>query len=147
VELHIYGGPPEVGESVDVVAMVGALPNRESVKIHGQVQDISRALAQCHAVLVPSVNPDPLPTIAIEASGAGRAVIASDCGGLPEIVSDGTTGWLVRPDSVDDWKDLLSKLSGSDITSAGANARARYETHFDKVRFSADIEAIIDAQL
>lgn len=143
VELHVYGGPPEIGEAVDVRSMVARLPNRDSVQIHGQIGDIDVALARCHAVLVPSTNPDPLPTIAIEAAAAGRAVFASRSGGLPEIVEDGLTGWLVSPKSIAEWTQTLSDVSLDELLEAGVKARGRYELLFDKPRFTADVRSAI----
>lgn len=49
--------------------------------------------------LVPSRFPDPCPTVAMEAMAAGKAVIASHVGGLPDIVAHGKTGLLVQPGS------------------------------------------------
>ncbi|MEW1810248.1 glycosyltransferase family 4 protein [Pseudarthrobacter phenanthrenivorans] len=146
-ELHVYGGPPEVGEAVDVPEIVSRMSNSNTVYIHGQVQNISDALKKCHVVLVPSSNPDPLPTIAIEAAGSGRAVIASDCGGLPEIVVAGSTGWLVPPSSEQAWTQVLNTVSRSDLLAAGDNARRRYESLFQIERFGKDILTLIEKQI
>ena len=48
-------------------------------------------------LVVPSVWPDPCPTVALEAMAWGRPVIASATGGLTEIVEHGVTGLLVQP--------------------------------------------------
>jgi len=47
--------------------------------------------------LVPSVWPEPCPTVVMEAMAAGRPVIASQIGGLPDLVIDGETGLLIPP--------------------------------------------------
>jgi len=48
-------------------------------------------------LVVPSVWPDPCPTVALEAMAHSRPVIASATGGLTDIVEDGVTGLLVEP--------------------------------------------------
>ena len=48
-------------------------------------------------VVVPSVWPEPCPTVALEAMGWGRPLVASRTGGLPDLVVDGDNGLLVPP--------------------------------------------------
>lgn len=47
--------------------------------------------------VAPSLWPEPFGLVALEAAAAGKAVIASAIGGLPDIVVDGETGLLVEP--------------------------------------------------
>jgi len=54
-------------------------------------------MAQCHAVVVPTIAQEALGRTAVEAMGAGRPVIASRIGGLPFSVADGFTGILAEP--------------------------------------------------
>jgi glycosyltransferase involved in cell wall biosynthesis len=49
------------------------------------------------AAVVPSVWSEPMGQVAIEAMLVGRAVVASDVGGLRDLVAHGTTGLLVPP--------------------------------------------------
>ena len=48
--------------------------------------------------VVPSIWPDPCPTVAMEAMAMAKPVIATHIGGLVDIVADGETGLLVPPD-------------------------------------------------
>jgi glycosyltransferase involved in cell wall biosynthesis len=66
--------------------------------------------------VIPSIYPDPCPTVAMEAMASGRALIASRIGGLPDLVADGDNGLLV-PAGDDDalWKALNSLLSDAKL--------------------------------
>jgi len=62
----------------------------------GQVQDVRAVLAAADVVAMPSLA-EGLGVAAIEAMAAGRPVIASRIGGLPELIDDGAQGILVPP--------------------------------------------------
>ena len=46
----------------------------------------------------PSLWPEPFGLVALEAAAAGKAIVASDIGGLRDIVVDGETGLMVPPE-------------------------------------------------
>ena len=146
LRLRILGGPPLSGSSVDVPSLVAALSNADTVEIVGESMQMPAELAEAVAVVVPSTRPDPLPTIAIEALGAGRMVLASRTGGLPEIVTPGT-GLLIDPDDTQGWTAALESLDAAMLRSAGRQARQRYEDEFTRERFDATIATIVDDQL
>src|SRR6185437_15245964 len=54
-------------------------------------------LASIDILVVPSEWPEPLGRVILEAYLHGVPVIASACGGIPEVVADGVTGWLYPP--------------------------------------------------
>jgi glycosyltransferase involved in cell wall biosynthesis len=58
---------------------------------------VRAAWARCLFGVIPSTWPEPFAIVALEAMAAGRAVVASRIGGLPEVVRDGETGLLVPP--------------------------------------------------
>lgn len=142
IRLVILGGPPPSGETVNVPQLVSRLPNRGTVTIKGESPHVTEELAKADVVLVPSTRPDPLPTIAIEAAAAGRAVIGSRIGGLPEIVDDGVTGWLVAPDEPDKWVAILDSLVREESKACGLAAREKYEMAFTRDRFHSEISEL-----
>jgi glycosyltransferase involved in cell wall biosynthesis len=65
-----------------------------------------------HAALgvVPSIWPEPLGQVAVEAMARGKPVVASATGGLQEVVQDGMTGLLVPPGDVSALRAALREL-------------------------------------
>ena len=57
-------------------------------------EEVRAALAGCHALVLPSFA-EGLPMVIMEAMAAGRPVIATYVAGIPELVQEGVTGWLV----------------------------------------------------
>lgn len=70
---------------------------KERLQRLGFRDDIDTVLGAADAVTVPSTRPEPLGLVALEGLAAGLPVVASDAGGLPEVVRNGETGLLVRP--------------------------------------------------
>lgn len=68
----------------------------------------------------------------VEAMAVGRAVVATDIGGMSQIVEHGTSGWLVRPGNSRDITDaVLSILASPAIaTSFENNAVERVRTRY-----------------
>jgi starch synthase len=62
--------------------------------------DLVQLLTQATVFVCPSVY-EPLGIVNLEAMACGTAVVASDVGGIPEVVVDGTTGLLVHYDEAD----------------------------------------------
>jgi len=62
------------------------------------------------SVVVPSLWQEVFGLVALEAMAAGKPVIASNIGGLPEIVSDRVTGLLVQPGSVPELTEAIERL-------------------------------------
>jgi glycosyltransferase involved in cell wall biosynthesis len=137
--LEVLGDAPPIGEAVDVRSLVAESCRGSQITVVGRTADVRAHLDSAHVVVVPSVLPDPLPTIAIEALGAGRALLASDAGGLREIVGDSPL--LVPPGDADAWATALNALSEESIRAAAAAARERFERLFARDTFDRRISA------
>jgi glycosyltransferase involved in cell wall biosynthesis len=72
------------------------------------------------------------PYSCLEAMSAGVPVVSSDCGGMPELVTDGETGLLASNGDPDSFVEALTRLL-SDESSAqimGRSARRRVEREY-----------------
>ena len=67
--------------------------------------------AQIDVLAVPSLWHEPLPRGVFEAYAHGVPVIASNRGGLPELVDEGSTGFLFDPDQPDALLSILQRVS------------------------------------
>lgn len=77
-------------------------------------------------LVIPSLCPDSFPTVAFESCAAGVPVVASNIGGLPEIVKDGVNGFLFEPGNVSALSGILRRLSDdrSILSALSANCPA-----------------------
>jgi glycosyltransferase involved in cell wall biosynthesis len=96
--LHIYGGGQRVEEEAFFKKLVANYKGRPEVKQHGVVgrEQLEDALAELDVLIVPSLVPEAFGLVVAEAQTAGRPVIVSNSGALPELVRDGVDGIIVR---------------------------------------------------
>lgn len=137
--LVILGGPPEVGSAVDVEGEVARHPARSRIQLIGEVPDVSSWVDKAHVVCVPSDRPEPFGLLAIEAFRAGRPVIASDAGGVAEVVEDGATGWLYEPGNACELSRVLRSLTLEEVGRRGTNARRSFSADFNLETFERGI--------
>ena len=102
------------------------------VEFLGLRSDVPSLLAESQVAVVPSRWDEGFGYAVIEAMAAGIPVIASAAGGIPEIVVDGETGFLVPRGSPTEIARYL-RLLGKDFEEArrlGQNGRRRVEDQF-----------------
>ncbi len=93
-----------------VAAVVAASPaGKDRVSMPGFRTDALNFLAHADAVVIPSLH-EGLPYTAMEALGFGVPLIASDVGGLREVLRDGRTALLVPPSQPDRLMQAMLKL-------------------------------------
>jgi len=86
----------EGGERSRLEAQAGALGLNGSVRFLGARADVPRLLAACDVVTLASTC-EGLPLSILEAMAAGKPVVATRVGCVPQVVHDGLTGLLVPP--------------------------------------------------
>jgi glycosyltransferase involved in cell wall biosynthesis len=108
--LIIVGGGEQLSE---LRAMVKDLNMETCITLTGLVNhsQITKYLHNFDVFVVPSLtNRESFGVAAVEASACGLPVIASNVGGLPEVVLDGETGLLVPPGNIDALAQAISCL-------------------------------------
>jgi phosphatidylinositol alpha-mannosyltransferase len=100
--------------------------------------------AAADVVVVPSVWPEPLSRVLIEAMSLGRPVVASAVGGSPEVIEDGVSGLLVpRGDAAALARAVGALLRDPERRARMGTAAARHAARaFDEVRL---VDELLDA--
>jgi glycosyltransferase involved in cell wall biosynthesis len=89
--LDILGDGPQQALLVEQASVAG---QESAISFLGNVNDVPRRLAAAD-VFVLSSQSEGLPISVLEAMAAGLPVVASDVGGMAELIEEGTTGFLV----------------------------------------------------
>jgi glycosyltransferase involved in cell wall biosynthesis len=84
------------------------------------------------------------PVALIEAMAAGKPVVATRVGGVPDVVEDGRTGFLVSAGHSDDLGAAMLRLARDPDARAriGAAARMDVAVRFSHVRLVDDIDRL-----
>jgi glycosyltransferase involved in cell wall biosynthesis len=113
----------------------------ERILMYGHRSDVDLFYDAADVVLVPSIEPDPFPTVVLEAGLAGRPVIVTDLGGAREAVVDGVTGLVASP--TEDRFELAMNRAADPTwrEEAGRAALLHVEEQFSRARFAHRIFA------
>lgn len=103
----------------------------------------------CDILVAPSRLPETLGRVAIEAASHARPALATSIGGLPEVVADGVTGWLVRPDDPAALAAAIERIvrRPEEWRSFGMAARKRYEQVFDAELVARQMRTVLASAL
>jgi glycosyltransferase involved in cell wall biosynthesis len=104
---------------------------------------VMQAMSRCRFAVFPSVFPEPFGNVAIEAMSQRKAVIASNTGGLKDVVVDGETGLLVPPGNADKLADTISYLLQRPQLASEMGARG-YQRFIENYTPDAVVPMIID---
>ena len=137
--LFVGDGPLEV-EYRSLAAELGVSSCCEFLGGQSNVE-VLRRLAAALVSVVPSRS-EAFGYVNIESMAVGTPVVASDVGGISEIIRDGIDGFLVPPDDVDALTDRLSRVLGdaSLRSELGQNARRRFLERYER-------ESVLTAQV
>lgn len=139
-QLCIAGEGPEK-ERIEQFIKENNLQDR--IKLLGFLNhdEMIETIRKCKFVVLPSIWYDNCPYSVLETLVIGKPVIASNIGGIPELVKDNENGFIVKPNNVEELarkmkelfenKELLQKFS----EQAKATSRRLYteKNYYDKI--------------
>ena len=141
---------PSLPEHVEMwIVTKSAVPQSERVHVFNDFEPndprLERLFGEVDLFVLPS-RAETFGIAAVEASASGLPVVASDVGGLPDIVGDGSTGILVPPGDLEQLTRALATLSSDRQLRSrfGTAARAHAVEHFDATR---NAQRLIDVAL
>jgi glycosyltransferase involved in cell wall biosynthesis len=114
----------------------------DDVEFLGFVHDTPAFLAAIDLFVMPSLF-EGLGVAVLEAMAAGKPVIASRVGGLPELVADGETGLLVAPKNVEGLAEAIARLADDEslARAMGKKGAALARANFSLERMAVQNEA------
>ncbi len=142
--IQIFGeGEPAYKEML--AAIVFQLGLREQIEWKGYVSSKVEIFQAIDICVVPSRFDDPYPTVVMEAASFGIPVVGTTRGGLPELVSDGKTGFLVPAEDPASLAERLAQLIQSPELrhQQGLAALERAGTIFQRSRMIADFTRVV----
>lgn len=95
--------------TAELHSLVAELGLGERVRFLGQRADMPDLMRAADAVLLPSTH-EGLPISLVEAQASGTPVLAAPTAGVPEIITDEQTGFLVAADDPDGYTRRLREL-------------------------------------
>jgi glycosyltransferase involved in cell wall biosynthesis len=113
------------------------------VRFVGWTEDLVRVYSTIDILALSSLN-EGTPVAVIEAMAAGKPVAATAVGGVPDVVSDGSTGLLVPPRDVDALAAALLQLANAPALRhrMGQAARQLVRGRFSHKRLVDDVERL-----
>lgn len=139
-EAHLYiGGTGPFLEEYQALAEQ-ICPGRNT--FFGHLED-PRPYIRAASVFILASLAEPAPLVIAEAREAGCAIVASEVGGIPEMLDMGQAGLLVPPGDAGALAEAICSLLADPEYLASMRSRAQSDiARFDVARMAADTEAV-----
>lgn len=102
-------------------------------------------LKKVGTVVLPSYN-EGLPMTLLEGMAAGKAIISTDVGGIPELVEDNQNGIIIHPGDVDALCQAMCKVIKEKefVQECSLNNLNKIDNHFSRRKMHSEINNLFD---
>ena len=143
VRLDVVGSGPYLDE---LKILITKLELDESVSCHGRVEDdeLSELFTLADVYVMPTTRQEGLPLTILEAMANGLPVIASEIGGISQVIEDKQDGLLVKPGDVSELVDAVRILKNDEDMRLRLSSAARktIEDKYSKERMVDETLAV-----
>ena len=125
----------------ELEALIEARKLTGLVRIVERCDDMPAAIGLAALVVAPSIVPEGLGRVPLEAQAMGKPVVASRLGGLPETIIEGVTGILVPPEdplALAEAIDAVLALTPDERAQLASRAADNIAEHFTNDRMCRD---------
>lgn len=108
-KINIKLGGPNIQRVLTVINDIEQ--DNISIQVLGEIgwDEVKRHMKESNIVIIPSVS-EGMPNVLFEAMATGNIVIATNVGGIPELIEDGINGFLIDSQSSDKIIEVLKKI-------------------------------------
>lgn len=153
----IVGGNPteSLTHRDDMVTEIAAAASRLGLERHVMLlgslsdDDVEKLYQTCDVVVLPALatldDVEGFGIVLLEAAAAGKPVVATRVGGIPDAVEDGKSGILVTPEDYKSMSQIITRVLCDDTAKKllGQYARTRVEAQFAWARVLERYEAVL----
>ncbi|MFZ7942058.1 glycosyltransferase [Neobacillus sp. 19] len=148
VQLQIIGEKPPWhtdGYKHSLYKLVSQYNLESCVSFLGWLENPFDTILHSHVFILPS-DTEGMPLSIIEAMALGLPCISTNVGGVPELIEDGKTGFIIKPGNVAELVEKLALLLDQPALCErmGQQARETYESHFTKKLFVKGVAGVIN---
>ena len=107
-------------------------------------QEVFNLMREASLLLMPSLE-EGIPNVVVEAMAIGLPVLSTNCGGVPELIEDGVSGWMVPtrdPEAMADAIEGFTDLPFSKIEKVRIAARKKVEQQHEEAQMVLGMEGL-----
>ena len=140
------GSPAEV-ETVRRLREASSAAGR--IVLHGHRRDLGNLMSRADVLVLPSQGQESFGYTAVEAMANACPVVVTDIGGLPEVVDDGGSGYVVAHNDEHALAErIVALLQDEELRrQMGATGAQRYRQRFSASRMAAEYFALLENSL